>query len=615
MIRLLVCSLVLIGFLEFSNVTKAQEAEDPFFLRGGATYEVVDNSTVHVLYDISLTNAGTDDYASSFTLKLDGVNPKNVASFSGRVEHETFVIPDELGGVSLKIVFSDAVVGEGETRRFTIEFDDTHLINRTGEVWEVSVPQFKDTNRYLTFTTKFIIPKVYGIPAYITPEPNQTFETENAREYAFEKDTLKATGAVIAFGEFQVYSFEISYRLENPVVTQRAVELALPPDTSLQRVFIEALDPKPVKMKADEDGNWIATYALSGRERMDIKVIGKVQVFLIPLARARPDKDYLIKMTQPNEYWEVDNPAIESIVSAFTDAEEIYNYVIELLNYDVERAKPNVIRKGAVKSLESPESAICMEFTDLFITLARAAGIPAREVNGYAYTDNPDLQPLSLVSDVLHAWPQYWSEERGAWIDVDPTWGHTTGGVDYFNQLDMRHVAFVIHGVSSTKPFPPGSYKLGPNPQKDVFISISKLPESRETVPEVTMQLHSTLPFRPIFAEVHIINPGPQALSADTLYVSYDDVPSTEVPLPPILPFEERNIRHQLPRGLFAQNTPENVSIFYKGQRIDQSTGKATAITRDITTILFLIFLFIGGVYLHVRHGDIFTKVRFSNKS
>jgi len=53
-----------------------------------------------------------------------------------------------------------------------------------------------------------------------------------------------------------------------------------------------------------------------------------------------------------------------------------------------------------------------MEFTDLFIALSRAAGIPAREINGFAYTDDIRLRPLDLVTDMLHAWPEYYDEEK-----------------------------------------------------------------------------------------------------------------------------------------------------------------------------------------------------------
>ena len=144
------------------------------------------------------------------------------------------------------------------------------------------------------------------------------------------------------------------------------------------------------------------------------------------------------------------NPIIIDEAKNLKTAKGIYDFVSTKLKYDYERVKPNVERLGAVNALNNPNSAICMEFTDLFIALARAAGIPAREVNGFAYTENPKIQPLSLVNDVLHAWPEYYDYEKGVWIPVDPTWASTTGGVDYFNKLDLRHFTFVMHGKSST---------------------------------------------------------------------------------------------------------------------------------------------------------------------
>ena len=59
-----------------------------------------------------------------------------------------------------------------------------------------------------------------------------------------------------------------------------------------------------------------------------------------------------------------------------------------------------------------------MEFTDLFVAIARAAGIPARESVGYAYTTNSRLRPLSLVTDVLHAWPEYYDADKKIWVHL-----------------------------------------------------------------------------------------------------------------------------------------------------------------------------------------------------
>jgi hypothetical protein len=158
------------------------------------------------------------------------------------------------------------------------------------------------------------------------------------------------------------------------------------------------------------------------------------------------------------------------LAKQYTTPRAIYTYVSQTLGYDYSRVSQTPIRKGAVLALHSPENSICMEFTDLFIAVARAAGIPAREAIGYAYTTNSRLRPLSLVADVLHAWPQYYDSERKIWVPVDPTWSNTTGGVNYFDKLDFNHIVFAIHGKSSDYPYPAGFYRKSGKTTKDVSV-------------------------------------------------------------------------------------------------------------------------------------------------
>ncbi|MEM7201349.1 MAG: transglutaminase domain-containing protein [Planctomycetota bacterium] len=57
----------------------------------------------------------------------------------------------------------------------------------------------------------------------------------------------------------------------------------------------------------------------------------------------------------------------------------------------------------------------CTEHTLLFVALARAAGVPAREVSGLVPCSR---KPLTLM---YHAWAEY--HDGGRWVEVDPTWG------------------------------------------------------------------------------------------------------------------------------------------------------------------------------------------------
>ena len=134
--------------------------------------------------------------------------------------------------------------------------------------------------------------------------------------------------------------------------------------------------------------------------------------------------------------------------------------MVSNLTYDYAKAEKGNDWKGSVYALKNPGSAICTEFTDLFIALSRAAGIPARELEGFAWTENPKLRPLSLSGDVLHAWPEYWDKDKNLWIQIDPTWGNTTGSIDYFTKLDFNHIVLLFMGYRTPLRYLPDFIKL-----------------------------------------------------------------------------------------------------------------------------------------------------------
>jgi transglutaminase-like putative cysteine protease len=63
---------------------------------------------------------------------------------------------------------------------------------------------------------------------------------------------------------------------------------------------------------------------------------------------------------------------------------------------------------------------VCQDFANLFITMARLLGIPARYVCGYLYTGNTSRSRAQ--SDASHAWVQLYIPHIG-WKDFDPTNG------------------------------------------------------------------------------------------------------------------------------------------------------------------------------------------------
>lgn len=70
----------------------------------------------------------------------------------------------------------------------------------------------------------------------------------------------------------------------------------------------------------------------------------------------------------------------------------------------------------------------CTEFADLYTTLARAAGLPARTIVGLAYRSGAAADAAGEFA--LHAWNEVAVD--GVWRGVDPTWNQT--------RLDATHM-------------------------------------------------------------------------------------------------------------------------------------------------------------------------------
>lgn len=79
-----------------------------------------------------------------------------------------------------------------------------------------------------------------------------------------------------------------------------------------------------------------------------------------------------------------------------------------------------------VLDLLSAKKGDCSEHAALFTTLARAAGIPCREITGLAYAGD-EMQAFGW-----HAWNEVVLD--GVWVPVDPTWGET--------DVDATHIRF-----------------------------------------------------------------------------------------------------------------------------------------------------------------------------
>jgi hypothetical protein len=586
-------------------------AQNEFSVDSTVTYAVADSGKTIVTHEITLENNFSTLYATTYTLSLENIQADNIKAYYSTKQLLTTDIEKVGNKTDIKATFPDAVVGRGAKRHFFISYENSTFALRTGEVWEVSIPRLGDQNTFRNYKILLKVPDSFGLEAYISPKPSSSSDIDGFKNYTFTKDDILQAGITAGFGQFQVFSFNLTYHLENPsdFCTGNICSIALPPDTAFQKVYLQKVDPKPTAVAVSKDGNWIAAYNLSPKQRIDVKVSGSVQIFASYRPFPKTTDQILNDNLKGTNYWQIDNLQIKTLARELKTPKAIYDYVSTNLKYDFNRVQPNIPRMGAVNALQNPAHATCMEFTDLFITLARAAGIPAREVNGYSYTENPQLQPLSLVADVLHAWPEYYDKDKGSWIPVDPTWASTSGGIDYFNKLDLRHFTFVIHGESAVTPYPPGSYKLASNPQKDVFVSFGKLPENRITTPVISITPVRLLPFLDSIYNIKIANPGPAALYSTYPVIYFDGREKSRDFIDILPPYAVYDTQINVPFSLFGKGTPSVIEVRADGAKAAVTTNKTQIIINSLLVASVLLILIVLAVLIRLR------KIKFDRLS
>ncbi len=574
-------------------IPNISRAEGEFITDLDVTYQVDEGGITKVVNKIKLTNTFSNLYATSYSIVLESIKPQNVTAYAADGGQYNALLTESEGQSTISVSFPDQLVGKNKSREFFVTYNEISFAVRTGEVWEISIPKLSKDSTFGSYTARLQVPKSFGQEAYISPNPRQRSEDGSFLTYVFYKEDLEKTGVVAGFGEFQVFSFTLNYHLENPLAKSAKTEISFPPDTAYQKVYYEKISQVPNNIYADSDGNWLGEYQLKPRERLDVVLSGHVQVFSDFRPFIKPSQESLNLNLLKTKYWDISNSQILSLSKSLTTPKDIYDFVSTKLKYDYSRVRPNVERLGAVGALENPESAICMEFTDLFIALARAAGIASREVNGFAYTENPQIQPLSLVNDVLHAWPEYYDSQNGVWVPIDPTWGSTTGGVDYFNKLDLRHIAFVIHGKDDSYPYSAGSYKSGTNPEKDIFVSFGSLPKENISKVKINASLDGWIPLVSNKLNIEIVNSGHNAIYNIVPDISFDfQKQVTDISPITLLPFQTYKTYLEVPFSFLGSKTPNAVQIVFADENLTIPTDK------DRVLIYNLLFIFIFALLL-----------------
>lgn len=580
-----------------------------------------DTKLVRVKQQISLTNKKPNLRASSYSLTLEKGSYRNLSATDSR-GRMNFTEKESNGHQSITFTFNDRVVGVNNTLRWTIEYDANNVATKNGQMWDISIPRVKAHDSYdiASYTASLITPASLGEVHYVTPQPARSDLNSQTNTYIFNKDQIMPAGILASYGPAQVFEFELIYHLKNPQIGQVKTEIALPPDIQgYQQIIHGQLHPKPASLRTDQDGNTLATYYLGPQATLDITFKGHARIdqakanLQSPAMISDIPEELVRNYTIEQKYWETSNQQLKDKVAEITDpqksavdnARAIYQYVTKTLTYNTARINENLARMGAVAAYNDPDNAVCMEFTDLFITMARIAGIPAREIDGYAYTTGEDAQPIyypELGSDILHAWAQIYLPDVG-WVMVDPTWGSTTDGVDFFGHIDLNRIAFAIKGISSERPYAAGAYKTNASQDGDVKVTFSN--QDVKGKAELKSSIYSVSGLQALTQRpyIELINTGSTTLFGVELGLRKDDPDNllqlSQTHLGRLLPGQSIEVPLEFSKNLWLNAQQVDLSVTATGHDFyQQQATSEDRQTVEVPAIVFTIFLPIIGIVL-----------------
>src|SRR3990167_5122970 len=525
-------------FVSFLALPTNASADGEFQTDYDVSYKVDENGQTEVVQTITLENKTANYYADRFELKIGSIKVEGVKAQDGIGAIEPQVkFEENISTIALKL--NERVIGLGKKVTINLSYSSAELATKSGQIWEVSIPRLAKSPDLNNYSAQMTVPASFGPVAFAVPEPKTRSETAKTQTFTFDKDQLTSSGISMSFGQNQVFEFTLNYFLENSNLTSATGEITLPPDNNYQKIVLSKIEPEPENIVVDADGNFIAKYRLNPKKQINIEAKGYVEVFSKPFRNidTKLTEDEKENYLQPQSYWETDSAEIKEKAQELKTPRKIYDFVVDYLKYSDERLNlAKIDRLGALSAMNDPENAVCMEFSDLFIALSRAAGIPAKEIVGFAYTQNTRLRPLSFAAqgDLLHAWPAYWDDDKG-WIQIDPTWGSTSGGLDFFNKMDFNHVTLAQRGLSSTLPYPAGSFKKQQDEnKKTVDITFADQLPYKTSTPELSLSAPQfAISGIPIKLEAQVKNIGSTSFIDQTLTL---ESPGFEIKSPNPIP-------------------------------------------------------------------------------
>jgi len=302
-----------------ASIAPNAAASGDFQAKYDVQYDVLTRGSTIVTQNITLTNLQTNLYPQKYSILIDSLKIQNVIAYDpvGPIHPQ---ILDRDGRTEIILEFNEKVIGLGKQLTFTLRYEDEDITRKNGSIWEITIPGIANNTDIDIYDVRLNVPQSFGPVAYMSPLP-----LSNGK---WNKSQMISGGISIAYGTVQSFDTDLAYTIENTKIGNIVYEIALPPDTAYQKVFLREISPKPQNIKRDDDGNWMAQYNLYPTQKVIVHAKLVIQVSIKPFdgyTESLTNRSVYIK---PEKYWESTDPKIKEIALQNKTARDIYRYVV-----------------------------------------------------------------------------------------------------------------------------------------------------------------------------------------------------------------------------------------------------------------------------------------------
>ncbi|MCW1949215.1 MAG: transglutaminase-like domain-containing protein [Candidatus Shapirobacteria bacterium] len=573
----------LISFFLLFFLCPKVHAADEFSVSQKIQYQIDISGNASVIQDIELKNNFSQIYPKEYQITLSS---NKITNITGNDNFGDIIKQINQQGEStiINLVFNQPNLGKDQITKFRLNYNIPSLAEHKGSTWEIALPENQTQENQNQTETTINLPSSFGSLSFSSSPPKNLISLNNETQLFFTS-SQKNQKILLIFGDYQLFDFKFKYLLENTDSQEKTSQITIPPETNSQKITYTSIEPIPNNIFIDNDGNHLAEYQLKPGQNLEVNISGQAKIIHTNSHHIEINPQNYLKK---DIYWETDDSNLIQIAQTLETPKDIYDYVVKTLSYKTDNIDSS-FRQGASLIIQNPNQAICTEFSDLFITLARIKGIPAREVQGFAYSNNIKIKPVNINTDVLHAWPQYYDSTKKAWVSVDPTWGKTTNGIDFFTDLDPNHFAFVFHGLNSQYPLPPGGYKNSQN-IKTVSVEFAKTEIEADILPIKVKPVSNSI-FQP--PKLEIINPNLYSITNLQIQINGLSLQEKIYQLPPLSTTKINLPKQKLLDSFLPQNYRLKINLSYNNINTSVSLNNASYII-NIVIIISIIITLIG---------------------